>query len=78
MNTINNIAENYHERYPSGAIHIKNQICECCASGINITIPLEHNNRNYSKDIKICSNCYCKVFNIWNNATPPLSNINKR
>jgi len=72
MDTINNIAKNYHERYPCGAIHIKNKICECCASSINITIKLEYNNRDYSKDIKICNNCYYKVFNIWNNATRPL------
>lgn len=69
-NRIKEIAEQYHERVCGGTLGMSNQKCECCFSKTNTTTVIEHDSRDFSKDLKLCTDCWIKLMSYWQKNHP--------
>lgn len=67
---IKKIASSYHDREVLSGLLMKGQICDCCKKNVSSTISIEHDSRDYSKDLNVCDSCYDDLLNYWKNNKP--------
>lgn len=69
-NVVEQIAQTYHDRSCMSNLTMEGQICECCESVIATTTSIEHDSKDYSKDLNVCVDCYSIISKWWSNNRP--------
>lgn len=70
LKKVEQIAQTYHDRLCISNLTMEGQICKCCESIVITTTSIEHDSKDYSKDLSICSNCYSHIATWWKNNKP--------
>ena len=69
-NKIIDIANTYHDRLCMSNASGFSQKCGCCKKDVTTTTSIEHDSRDYSKDLSICVDCYVKIVEYWKTNKP--------
>lgn len=76
---IKEIAETYHDRevYSHTTLSpfgyddkIQLLTCKCCEKEVRTIVSIEHDSRDYSKDMGVCFDCYTDISDYWNENSP--------
>jgi hypothetical protein len=67
---IKEIAETYHDREVMCGMSGGNNRCECCGKIVVTRTCIEHDSKDFSKDLWICSDCYCDIAKYWKEHRP--------
>jgi hypothetical protein len=67
---IKEIAETYHDREVMTGMSGGDNKCECCGKKVVTRTCIEHDSQDYSKDLWICSDCYCAIVKYWQENRP--------
>jgi len=74
LSKLETIAGNYHERVvcaqTSALFSNKKLFCPTCYKEVITLTSIESDDRDYSKDLSICIDCYIKIVDIWKINTP--------
>jgi superfamily II helicase len=78
-NKIAQIAADYHDREISTSCYRHNdEECPCCKRPQRVFTVVEHNSRDFSKDLLICSDCYADVVKWWLENEPNKIPLNRQ
>ncbi len=81
MSETKRLAESYHDRQTMSGTVVEGQTCGCCGCTTNSTVSVEHDGqKDYSKDLKVCNDCYQDIFTYWaenkpNKIAPPFKSL---
>lgn len=75
---IKEIAESYHDRevysqattFPLNGSNECLLTCNCCENKVRTTVSIEHDSKDYSKDMSVCFDCYAKISTHWKENAP--------
>ena len=68
---VKRIAENYHDReVMSIRSSLDQEVCDCCKKHSITLVCVENDNRDFSKDKWVCSDCYNLIATYWKNNHP--------
>jgi hypothetical protein len=67
---IKEIAETYHDRLVMASMSGTNNNCQCCGKPTPTTTCIEHDSQDFTKDLWVCSDCYCAVVKYWQENRP--------
>jgi hypothetical protein len=68
--SLEEIAKSYHDRDILAGYTCEGQICKCCGMETVTTVSIEHDSRDFSKDLSICNKCYTDIYTLWKKNTP--------
>ena len=64
------IADNYHDRLVMASMSGTNNNCQCCGKPTPTTTCIEHDSQDFTKDLWVCSDCYCAIVKYWQERKP--------
>ena len=67
---IKEIAETHHDRLCMSVLSGIKQTCGCCEYETITTTVVEHDSRDYSKDLRVCNDCYSTIMKYWKANSP--------
>jgi hypothetical protein len=69
-NKVKEIAESYHDRLVFSGSSGFSQKCGCCGETVGTTVSIEHDGRDFSKDLRVCGTCYTLIATYWRDNKP--------
>jgi hypothetical protein len=67
---IKEIAKTYHERDICCGMSGGEQLCPTCGRKVYTKYSIEHDSRDFSKDLSICMDCYDELHKLWKENSP--------
>jgi len=65
IDRVKEIAPHYHDRECGNWLSMCGQKCSCCGQKVDTTTGIEHDSRDFSKDLNVCMECYTEIINYW-------------
>lgn len=74
VSRLETIASSYHDRVVCSQVSAffsdKKLLCPTCFKEVLTLTSIESDDKDYSKDMSICTDCYIKIVDIWKTKTP--------